>query len=150
VGPRPCGCLPRVWQACWVSHVGAHLDEVAVSVAEVDAADGASGAGASTGPSSMSTWCAASSSVAWPSGSVLIRRRLALPGVRTVGLGIELVTGLMQIDLGVAEDKRGAACAERHCLHAENVGVEGHGGVEVGDSQYQMIEPVDAHAPYRR
>ena len=67
-----------------------------------------------------------------------------------MGLGIELVTGFMQIDLGIAEDKLRAACAERHCLHAEHMAVEGHCGVEVGNGQYQMIEPVDAHIPYRR
>jgi hypothetical protein len=56
----------------------------------------------------------------------------------------------MQIDLGVAEDKCGAACAERHFRHAENMGLEGHRWVDVGDSQYQMIQPVDARTPYRR
>jgi hypothetical protein len=71
-------------------------------------------------------------------------------GCWTVGLGIELVTGFMRIDLGVAENKCGAACAERHFRHAENMGLEGHRWVDVGDSQYQMIQPVDARTPYRR
>ena len=99
----------------------------------------------STGPSSMGTSCAASSSITRSSGSAAIRHRSALPGVGTARLRLELVTGPVQIDLAVAEGKGGASRAERHRLHAQDAGVELHGGVDVGDGQHQMVKAIDVH-----
>jgi hypothetical protein len=71
-------------------------------------------------------------------------------GRGTAGLGLEFVTGPVQVDLAVAEGKGGASRAERDRLHAEHAGVEVHGGVDIGDGQHQMVEAIDAHAAHRR
>ena len=60
-------------------------------------------------------------------------------------LGLELVTRLVQVDLGGAEGQCPATVAERHRSHAQDLFVEGHGGVDVRHRQHQVVKPVDPH-----
>jgi hypothetical protein len=58
----------------------------------------------STEPSSMATGYAASSSVAWPSGSVMMRQKSALPGVGRWALGSNSrpACGKLILEIGAA------------------------------------------------
>jgi hypothetical protein len=63
-----------------------------------------------------------------------------------MSLGLEFVVVLMQVDLGVAEPQRFAPGTKCQLLHTEYLRVKPRGGVQIGDGQKQMIQPVDVHS----
>ena len=60
-------------------------------------------------------------------------------------LGLELAVGFVQIDLAGAEGQRVASLREDGVCHPEHADVERDRRVEIGDSQNEMVEPIDAH-----
>jgi hypothetical protein len=67
-----------------------------------------------------------------------------------MSLGLEFAAVLMQVDLGVAEPQRYAPGTKCQLLHTEYLRVKPHGGVQIGDGQNQMIQPVDVTAAFSR
>jgi hypothetical protein len=60
-------------------------------------------------------------------------------------LGLELLAGLVKVDLAGPEGQRGAPGAEGHHVHAEGLGVERDGCLDACHRQHEMIKPVDPH-----
>ena len=123
----------------------ADLDEVAVRVADVDAADGAGSAGARDG--AFLDGHAVGGQVRahrgqWVGGDQAdIRAARHGPG----RLGLEFLPCLVQVDLRVAEPQRAPPARERHRAHPEHSLVELGRAANIGHRQHQMIEPVDPH-----
>jgi hypothetical protein len=64
---------------------------------------------------------------------------------RAQRLGLELLAGLVEIDLAAPEGQRGAPGAEGHHVHAEDPVVEPDGRLDARHRQHEMIKPVNPH-----
>jgi hypothetical protein len=52
----------------------------------------------------------------------------------------------MQVDLAAAELQPSTTSTEDNRLHAEDVAIESHRPVNIGDRENEVVEPIDAHS----
>jgi 8-oxo-dGTP pyrophosphatase MutT (NUDIX family) len=125
--------------------VGGDLDEVAVRITEVDRGDRAS-------RPSPGNWSFLDPHVAgaqvghhpvkWGRGD---QADIDRSWSGSAGLGLQLVTRLVQVELVGAEAEGAAVGAEGDRLHAEHADIEVDGLVDVGNGEDQMVNAVDDH-----
>jgi hypothetical protein len=96
----------------------------------------------------METFFPRSSWMTVSKGVVAIKHKLPDPVGRPQGLGLEFLAHPTKIDLLLSAKCQSPSIARKcHHFKTERLLIEAAGPIKIGNGQYQVVHPIDAHVP---